>query len=208
MKLPYKESFAYYASCMMLFNLIYLMKNLMSNIFCPSCMNWDSWHYRFDVLSFGVASLFLIIGIASTFFICNSNDCVKGSNTEGTRVTIRKIYDDTSDTFFSKFSLLVLTGLSLPVCSGLFGFIIYLIVVISIGLVYTDKNLIYINPFLSLLHYSIYRCVCIIDGNNEEKQYYFFKRGNPPEKNHCFCFQKMSESRKIIRLKKLYEKGD
>ena len=133
--------------------------------------------------------------------MCLKNDTIKQKNTKGKQVRILEMQDNTSDNFFSKFSLLVLTGITIPVCEGIFSLIIFLLIFISLGLVYTDKNLIYINPLLSLLHYNVYRCKCIQD-ETVKREYCFFKRGEPPDLGRKFSFQNVGNDRIIIRLKK------
>lgn len=201
MRLPYKESFAYYASCMILFNVIYLLKMFIDGIFCPSNIHLENWSYRFDLGTFIFTSIFIVLGIYYTIRICISNDNIKDKNTLGTTVKIISVQDETSSNFFANFSLLVLTALSLPSCAGVFSFLIYLLIVIAIGSVYTDKNLIYMNPLLSLLHFNIFCCSCK-DSKSEDIQYYFFKRGEAPKINESISFQKMDATRRIIRLKK------
>lgn len=202
MKLPYRESFAYYASCMILFNVIYLIRMTMEGLFCPSNMNWGNDVYVCNFATFCLSGLFLVIGIASTVFICNTDDMIKQKNTRGTVVQAIEIHDDTGDNFFSKFSLLVLTGSSIPIMHGIFTLALFLLIFISLGLVYTDKNLIFINPLLSLMHYNVYRCRCKNIDTGKEEEYYFFKKGAPPNTTKPFAFQKVGIDRKIIRLSK------
>lgn len=202
MKLPYRESFAYYTSCMILFNVVYLIRMAMEGLFCPSNINWGNDIYICNFISFCLSGLFLVVGLASTYFICNADDMVKKKNTRGTVVQAFEVHDDTGDNFFSKFSLLVLTGSSIPIMHGIFTLVLFLLVFISLGLVYTDKNLIFINPFLSLMHYNVYHCKCKNNDTGKEEEYYFFKKGAPPNTAKPFTFQKVGKDRKIIRLSK------
>ena len=203
MKLPYRESFAYYASCMILFNVIYLALMLSKGVLCPNHINWKSFTYVCDFITFCLSGCFTLIGIMVTFWICKKKDIKKNISTQGTQVCVIEMHDDTIGNFFSNFSLLVLTGLSLPVREGIFSLIIFLLIFISLGLVYTDNNLIYINPLLSLMHYNVYHCKCILTNkNNQLREFCFFKQGNAPEINRPFSFQNVGVDRKIIRLNK------
>lgn len=103
MRLPYKESFAYYASCMILFNVIYLLKMFIDGIFCPSNIHLENWSYRFDLGTFIFTSIFIVLGIYYTIRICISNDNIKDKNTLGTTVKIISVQDETSSNFLQIF---------------------------------------------------------------------------------------------------------
>ena len=53
-------------------------------------------------------------------------------------------------------------------------------------------------------HYYMYpyHCKCKNNDTGKEEEYYFFKKGAPPNTAKPFTFQKVGKDRKIIRLSK------
>lgn len=203
MKLPYLESLGYYASCMTLFNLIYLLRMMQEEILCKYNINWDSCTFWFNFIPFLLSGILCLYGIITTIVICLKDDMVKEKNTQGRKIILKDVKDDTGTNFFSNFSLLVLTSLSLPVCSGCCGMLIYLIVITAIGLVYMDKNLIYLNPILSLMHYSLFCC-----RDENDKEYFILKRGESLQSGNMLRFQQSNSKKRIFRINNKERMGE
>ena len=144
------ESLGYYLSCMDLFNVIYLLCIIKDN----DLGFITKLHFIFVLFIF----LMVILGVVFTYLIVNSNDEIQSDATLGKRVEIEHIDDCTGSNYFGNFSLIVLTSLSMPTKIGVHAALIYLIVLISLGVVYIKKSLFYMNPLLTLLDYSIYKC--------------------------------------------------
>lgn len=189
------EEIGYYLSSTVLFNLIYALKVFGTNwrdgkAICTS-----------NMISFSLAVLFLIIGLLFTNLICRSDHSVQDANTAGETVEILSCQDITSDSFFSKYSLLVLTGNSLPVFQNFASLTIYSLVFITIGLIFVSQEMYYLNPILTLRGYKTVRVECKKDGKNV---------------NCCIMFQSgclkvgtklqfLNTGSKIVRLKELKE---
>lgn len=195
MKLPYLESFGYYASCMILFNFIYLLRMMQEEILCKYNIDWGSCTFWFNFITFLLSAILCLAGIVTTIEICLKDDVVKKEKTKGKEIILKDVKDYTGSNFFSNFSLLVLTSLSLPVCSGCCGMLIYLVVIVAIGLVYMDKNLIYLNPILSLMHYSLFCC-----RDKSDIEYFILKRGEPLQVGNKLCFQQSDSKKRIFRI--------
>ncbi len=110
----------------------------------------------------------IIIGAVFLAKIIIHNDDKRYENTKGRTYTIIDFEDKTQCEYFGKYSLLILTSISLPTNNNLYSFFIFFFVQITIGIVYVYYNLIYINPILSLLKYRIYSCRCTY--NDTEKK--------------------------------------
>lgn len=109
-----------------------------------------------NTILFTIVLVFLAISIVSTIVICCGNDAPACKQTKGLKL---KITDDiTGKNYMGKFSLLVLTGLSLPINQDWLSLVLYLLIYFAIGIVYVKKKLYHINPIISLLNYSVYEC--------------------------------------------------
>lgn len=136
------EGVAYYSSCMMLFNLIYLIKLLNEGLFKDKFeVDFRSFSCLVDVnfITFRIVSLMILLSIIFTFFIVFRDDTIKNKNSIGKKVNITSLKDLTSENYFTNYSLLVLTGLSLPVLNEFYTLILYIFVVASLGIVYIKK---------------------------------------------------------------------
>ena len=67
----------------------------------------------------------------------------------GDKVTTVK--DLTGENYFAKFSLIVLTGLSLSDTPDIWNLMIFLLIEAALGIIYIKKKMFYMNPVLSLL---------------------------------------------------------
>lgn len=197
------DGIGYYLSCMMLFNAIYIIKLLGEGLFSTQHVNWKSWQFVIDFFTFCTACIMFIISIIFTILIIYRDDSIQGKNTLGNEVHVSALNDLTGENYFSNFSLLVLTGLALPVLNNIYSLVLYLFVLLALGIVYVKKGLIYMNPVMTLLDFSTYRC----KDTKTEQTYIFVIRGYEIHENDTIHFQ--NTKRKIIRLNKNSDgKGD
>ena len=110
------------------------------------------------------------------------------------RVEIEHIDDYTGSNYFGNFSLIVLTSISMSTKIGVHAALIYLIVFVSLGIVYIKKSLFYMNPLLTLLDYSIYKCR--LKGYNGD--FVFVVKGRVLEKGDTLRYRNTNS--RIIRL--------
>jgi hypothetical protein len=94
-------------------------------------------------------------------YIIHSNDhTIKNPNTLGKTVTINKIENVTAENYFSKYSIMVLTGNSLPLFDNFTSVVIYLLILMSLGFVFIEQEMYHINPVLGLLKYKVVKAKC------------------------------------------------
>ena len=167
-----------YFSTMLFFNLLHILK-----IFNDKNIEPDKWNFptlkniiKFDWVmpSWNNIEIFIItfeiiIGIIFLVKIFIYNDDKISQNTKGKTYTINEITDQTQCEYFGKYSLLILTSISLPTNNNIFSFVIFFFVQITIGIVYVYNNLIYINPILTLTKYRIYSCNCDGEDTKDRK---------------------------------------
>lgn len=190
------DGIGYYLSCMMLFNAIYLIKLLEDGLFDVQHVNWKSWQFIVDFSTFCFTDIMFILSIIFTVLIVHRDDSIRSESTLGKEVHVCTLEDLTGENYFANFSLLVLTGLALPVLHHIYSLALYLFVFVALGIVYVKKGLIYMNPFLTMLNFSTYRC----KNAKTEQSYIFVVRGYEIHENDTICFQ--NTKRKIIRLSK------
>ena len=180
------ESLGYYLRCMSLFNAIYLIcllkENDLSLTTTKACL--------FE----GTILLMVILGVVFTYLIAHSNDEVQSSATLGKSVELEQVDDCTGSNYFGNFSLIVLTGLSMPTKIGAYAVLIYLIVFVSLGIVYIKKSLFYMNPLLTLLDYSVYKCRL----KNYNGEFVFVVKGRVLTKGDVLHYR--NTNNRIIRL--------
>ena len=173
------EGSGYYLSCTILFNLIYILNYCANGCLDRILFHIKNWNgiLSFSAFMNGMAFLIPIIatflGIFATRFIINRDDSISEQNTLGKTITPVDVVDMTGENYFANFSLLALTGLALPTMKGIFSLIIYLLIWITMGIVYINKAMIYMNPILSIKKYSIYRC----KAHEDSQEYIFVVKG-------------------------------
>ena len=96
-------------------------------------------------MAFLIPIIAVFLGILATGFIINRDDSISEKNTLGKTITPVDVIDMTGENYFANFSLLALTGLALPTMKGIFSLIIYLLIWITMGIVYVNKSMIYMN---------------------------------------------------------------
>ena len=188
------DGIGYYLSCMMLFNLVFSIKMVIDGLFQPSFMIWKSWKYWTDFITFCISALLFLLGCFFTAAIVKRDDSIQAQSTIGRRVIISELEDLTSENYFTNYSLLVLTGLSLPTSHNILSLALYIIIFVTLGLVYIKRDLIYMNPVLTILNFNIYRC-CDVD---DKQQYVFVVRDVKLENGDHVFYQDVSK--KIIRI--------
>lgn len=151
----------YYLSCMVVFNAIYLLRYLLSgrnaNLIQFDFSQWGSW---IDIFTIVLVGVLLLWGIIYTICILFRNDLCKEERELGDVYFIENKEDITAENYLGKFSLLILSGLSLPVAENVLSLILYIIFFLSVGIIYIKKRLIYMNPIITLFNFTIYRCCC------------------------------------------------
>jgi hypothetical protein len=179
---------------MTLFNLIYALK------ICGTNLNDGKEIGINNFIAFTLSVGLFLIGVASTIIMLVKDHSVKNDNTLGKIVTVIKCENITGDNFFSKYSILVLTGNSLPVFNNIVCIIIYLTVLISLGIVYSTQKMYYMNPCFGILKLNIVKATCKIKGKSEKEYYFIYKNGTISEGSKINF---LNIPNRIIRLKEI-----
>lgn len=164
-----------YFSCMILFNLIYLLSILSNALTCEkNIKNYG----LYEILMLGFIIFFILGGVIYTIILFIKNDKEKNIATTGKKFKVISVKDLTGENYFSNFSLIVLTGLSLDKKINIYTIVIFLLIEAALGLVYIKKKMFYMNPILALLNYSIFECTGKDDVTqiNYEGEYYFITK--------------------------------
>ena len=187
------EQSAYFLSTMTLFNVIYALRIFGYNWGDGKPINGCNF------FAFTLAVVLVTFGVVYTVIICARDHSVKNKNTIGKLVKVVSCKNITGDNYFSKYSLLVLTGNSLPMFHNFVGLVIYLIVLITIGLIFTKQKMYYMNPIVIILGYNVIQAECSENGKTEE--YYFIYRTGTIEVGQDIKFLNVGNS--IVRLKEV-----
>lgn len=187
------EETGYYLSSTVLFNLIYALKVFGTNwrdgkAICTS-----------NMISFSLAVLFFIMGLLFTGLMCRSDHSVQAANTAGETVEIKSCQDITSDSYFSKYSLLVLTGNSLPVFQNFVSLVIYSLVFVTVGLIFISQEMYYLNPLLTLYGYKTVR----VEGKKDGETIYYCIMFQSGSLKSGTKIQFLNTGSRIIRLKEV-----
>ena len=152
-----------FLTTMILYNVIYLLRTVESNTI--KICNPDINTIRFLFLI-----LLIIVGLIYIIYLLIKNDNNKYTEIcMGQSYKITQIKNRTGELYLGQFSVIILTGLSLPTTPSLIACTIYLIVFITLGIIFVYKNLIYINPILTLCGYNVYDLTYIeVNGGQEE----------------------------------------
>lgn len=139
-----------FLTTMILYNVIYLLKTVENNTI--KIRNPDINTIRFLFLI-----LLMIVGLIYIIFLLIKNDNNNyEENTKGQSYKIIQIKNRTGELYLGQYSVIILTSLSLPTAPSLIACTIYLIVFATLGTIFVYKNLIYINPILTLCGYNVY----------------------------------------------------
>lgn len=141
------EGIGYYLSCMILFNVIY----------CLSIIT-EGDHNFVSVTTLAIAGLLVLFGAFFTIKIMTVDDSENNVSATGKQFEVTSVKDLTGENYFANFSVIVLTSLALPSKPNWYSLFIFLIIEISLGIIYIKKQMYYMNPVLSLMNYSIFEC--------------------------------------------------
>lgn len=191
------DGIGYYLSCMLLFHLIYVLKLTGDCFFSANPVKWGESSFWIIVADLTIVCVMICLGLFFTYLILRRDDSAETPSSLGTRVTITELEDLTGENYFTNYALLALTGLSLPTTGQLYCLGLYLLILVTLGIVYIKKALIYMNPVLTLANYSIYRCRDKGSGDN----YIFIVRGDTLKEADTIEYN--NTTRKIIRLNKV-----
>lgn len=186
---------SYYMSSMILFNVFYIIKNL-SLLFPHESGTPFGIKEIFLLVCIGISAIFLIWGLIYTIVIMVNDYNPKPSENGNEYIFLSK-QNITSTEFLGKFSLLVMTGLTIGSVPLWWGLSLYLIFYIAIAIIFIRCDMFYLNPVITLLGYEIYKCECTL--NREKKNLYFIVKGI--DLNSKTSIRSTFTKSKIIRLK-------
>lgn len=186
---------SYYMSSMILFNVFYIIKNL-SLLFPHASGTPFGIKEIFLLVCIGISAIFLIWGLIYTIVIM-VNDYNPKPSESGNKYLFLSKQNITSTEFLGKFSLLVMTGLTIGSVPLWWGLSLYLIFYIAIAIIFIRCDMFYLNPVITLLGYEIYKCECTLNG--EKKNLYFIAKGI--DLNSKTSIRSTFTKSKIIRLK-------
>lgn len=186
---------SYYMSSMILFNVFYIIKNL-SLLFPHASGTPFGIKEIFLLVCIGISAIFLIWGLIYTIVIM-VNDYNPKPSENGNKYLFLSKQNITSTEFLGKFSLLVMTGLTIGSVPLWWGLSLYLIFYIAIAIIFIRCCMFYLNPVITLLGYEIYKCECTLNG--EKKNLYFIAKGI--DLNSKTSIRSTFTKSKIIRLK-------
>ena len=204
-----RDGIGYYLSCMIPFNIIYFFMTLKAGMFKSlmtllKCKNFNAIRshiaLKISINYFTALIIFILIilGVVATVQILKKDDSVKNAHAIGKTVKAINVEDLTSENYFANFSLIVLTGISIPAWDGFYSLIIYIAVLIMLGIVYIKKRIIYMNPILTLQNYSIYRCKNKNKENGESRTYIFVIKNGELKEGQEITYENIPDD--IIRL--------
>lgn len=191
------DGIGYYLSCMLLFHVIYALKLVDDCFLGVNPVKYGENSFWIIVATLVIVCIMICLGLFFTYLILTKDDSVETPSSLGTTVTITELEDLTGENYFTNYSLLVLTGLSLPTMGQLCSLGMYLLILVTLGIVFIKKTLIYMNPVLTLVNYSIYRCKVKESGDT----YIFIVRGDTLKTADTIKYD--NTTRKIIRLNKV-----
>ena len=182
-------------SSMILFNVFYIIKNL-SLLFPHASGTPFGIKEIFLLVCIGISAIFLIWGLIYTILIM-VNDYNPKPSENGIEYKFVTKQNITSTEFLGKFSLLVMTGLTIGAVPLWWGLSLYLIFYSAIAIIFIRCDMFYLNPFITLLGYEIYKCECTL--NKEKKNLYFIVKGI--DLNSKTSIRSTFTKSKLIRLK-------
>jgi len=182
---------------MLLFHVIYALRILSDGVFDGFSTKCQKWFFWIDAATLAIVCGLIVLGLFFALLILKRDDSVENPSTLGKHVTITELNDLTGENYFANYSVLVLTALSLPTSNHLYSLSIYLFLLVTLGIVYIKKSLFYMNPLLTLMNYSIYRCKDAKSGDF----YVFIIQNETLKEKETIEFQ--NTPRHIIQLKRV-----
>lgn len=149
------EGIGYYLSCMILFNITYGL-SILSNgkIFIKYCGKYNIA----GIITFVLVIVCALSGIGFTGKIISVDDSENNTVSSGKKFEVMSVKNQTGEKYFANFSVIVLTGIALPSNPNVYDLMIFLLIEITLGVVYIKNKMYYMNPILSLLDFNIYEC--------------------------------------------------
>lgn len=170
------EGIGYYLSCMIFFNLLYTLSILSDGgAFVKHCGKYNIE----GIITFVIAIICALAGGCFTGKIISVDDSENNTALSGKKFKVISVKNQTGENYFANFSVIVLTGIALPSNPNKYGLMIFLLIEITLGIVYIKNKIYYMNPILSLLDYNIYECTGKdpLTGNDYDGIYHFLTRG-------------------------------
>lgn len=186
------DNIGYYLSCTLLFHFVYLINFLANSDILNSKFEWTQF------ILFLICFIFIGAGVCFTVCMFCNDDAIHSEATKGNKIVVANLKDLTGENYFTNYSLLVLTGVSLPVDKGIYSIILYLLVVFSVGIVYIRQKMIYMNPILTLLKVNIYECENAESKKPDERKYMILANKFELENGDKINYQNVSK--KILRF--------
>lgn len=197
------EGAGYYLSCTIFFNIIYLLNccaNGLADDILGHVIDKDFFFTFTEWINISAALIsvvFTLLGIVATKLIIARDDSIISTNTLGRTITATQVENMTSENYFANYSLIVLTGLALPVMKGIWSLLIFLLIWFSLGIVYINNSMIYLNPILSIKKYSVYKC----RSKEDERIYFLVVKDLTIDENQVIHYS--AKTGQIIRLHNL-----
>lgn len=203
MKKRLVEGVGYYLSCTIFFNIIYFLNCCANGLACNVLEHMNNKDFLFtftewmNLFTAFISVMFTLFGIVATKLIIARDDSILTTNTLGRTITATQVENMTNENYFANYSLIVLTGLALPAMKGVWSLLIFLLVWFSLGIVYINNAMIYMNPILSIKKYCVYKCRSKEDG----KTYFLVVKDMTIDENLVIHYS--AQTGQIIRLHKL-----
>ena len=197
------EGVGYYLSCTIFFNIIFFLNccanGLAGDVLVhlndkDSLITFTEW---MNISTALISVLFTLLGIVATKLIIARDDSILSTNTLGRTITVTQVENMTNENYFANYSLIVLTGLALPAMKGVWSLLIFLMIWFSLGIVYINNAMIYMNPILSIKNYCVYKC----HSKEDEKTYFLVVKDMTIDENQVIHYS--AQTGQIIRLHNL-----
>lgn len=149
-----------YFSTIFFLNILYIFKKINNKnimfIFADN-RHWTLPYYC-DIVIMVILAIEIILGVIFFIAMLFTSDKIKEKNTKGKNIELINLNNITQQEYFGKYSLLILTGLTLPTDSSIIAILIFIIIQLSLGVIFIYYNLIYINPLLLIFKFQVYFC--------------------------------------------------
>ncbi len=151
------EKICFFISSMSIFGLVYCIKFLSlfwdNQSICSSFAKIDIFGIICLIFSFIIFIVGIIIFLC---FIMRNQDIVDSKTENALLFKVSKLTNKNDSGVFSKISLFILTGLSLPIKNERFSLLLLTLFLIIMCIFYVRTKSISINPLFALFGYNIY----------------------------------------------------
>ena len=190
------EKVSYYMSSMILFNVFYMIKKFSMIDDYSKLFVENKVENVFSLICAIISLVFIFWGVIYTIILLIYNfNPLPYEN--GKKYKLLNVSNITSTEFLGKFSLLVMTGLTIGSVPLWWGIIIYLVFYVVIGIMFVRCDIFYINPVVMLWGYRVYKCKCETTDKNEI--IYFVVKNKELKENDTV--KATFTKKRIIRLK-------